>query len=505
MRMKKHLIAALLLCGMLLSLCLASCNNNSEESSAAPSENSQTASAEESKEDRALVPHLGKRDLGGFTLTFLACEPDGDFNTEQFAPEELNEEPFNDAVYNRNKRLTDEYNCYVDVVWTEGFGSYETKVENDILAGNADYNVLMTGIQTLGAIAEKRYLYDLNNIEGSNLHLNDEWWDKSADEAMTIEGMLFFATGDITVYDDQCTQCIFFNKDMIEAKGLDNPYQLVYDGDWTLDAMWEMSRAVAVAGGDGTMNMELDDTYGFVGAAFDTYKLIMGMDCPQIEKDSNGAPVVAIGNERTVNAFKKAYNFMSDRACNVYLEQYYRWNDYDNNYRVKEHFYIGQALFLADNVWAASYEKMRATTFNYGVLPTPKFDSEQERYVSAVDPYRFYAMAIPKVNDMDIDKVTFVLDAIAYLNKESVTPIYYEVTLKEKRFRDDDAPKMLDTIFANRCVDPSVIFNWDNCIQYYNSMLFGGQSVPAFMEANGEKLEDAMNQCIEELRASSNS
>ena len=243
MRMKKHLIAALLLCGMLLSLCLASCNNNSEESSAAPSENSQTASAEESKEDRALVPHLGKRDLGGFTLTFLACEPDGTFNTEQFAPEELNEEPFNDAVYNRNKRLTDEYNCYVDVVWTDGFGSYETKVENDILAGNADYNVLMTGIQTLGAIAEKRYLYDLNNIEGSNLHLNDEWWDKSADEAMTIEGMLFFATGDITVYDDQCTQCIFFNKDMIESNGLDNPYQLVYDGDWTLDAMWEMCRA----------------------------------------------------------------------------------------------------------------------------------------------------------------------------------------------------------------------------------------------------------------------
>ena len=148
---------------------------------------------------------------------------------------------------------------------------------------------------------------------------------------------------------------------------------------------------------------------------------------------------------------------------------------------------------------------MRATTFNYGVLPTPKFDSDQERYVSAVNPYRFYAMAIPKVNNMDIDKVTFVLDAIAYLNKESVTPIYYEVTLKEKRFRDDDAPKMLDTIFANRCVDPSVIFDWDNCIQYYNRMLFAGQSVPAFMEANGEKLEDAMNKCIEELRAASNS
>ena len=72
--MKKHLIAALLLCGMLLSFCLASCNNNSEESSAAPSENSQTASAEESKEDLALVPHLGKRDLGGFTYLAIGAD-----------------------------------------------------------------------------------------------------------------------------------------------------------------------------------------------------------------------------------------------------------------------------------------------------------------------------------------------------------------------------------------------------------------------------------------------
>ena len=503
--MKKHLIAALLLCGMLLSLCLASCNNSSEESSTAPSENSQTASAEESKEAELLVPHLGKRDLGGFTLTFLACEPDGTFNTAQFAPEELNEEPVNDAVYNRNQRISEEFNCYVDVVWTGGFDDYVTKVENDILSGTAEYNAVMTGIQTLGKLAEKKYLYDLNALESSNLHLDEEWWDKSADEAMTIEGMLFFATGDITVYDDQCTQCIYFNKDMIQSYGLDDPYQLVYDGTWTLDAMWEMCRTVAAPGGDGTMNMELDDTYGLVGAAFDTYKLIMGMDCPQIEKDANGTPVIAIGNERNINAFNMAYSFMTDRSCNVYLEQYYRWDDYDNNYRVNQHFYAGQALFLSNLINAASGEKMLSTTFNYGVLPMPKMDESQERYVSPVDPYRFYAVSIPKVADMDIDKVTFVLEAIAYLNRQNITPVYYEVTLKEKRFRDDDAPNMLDTIFSNRCVDPSVIFNWDDCIQYYNRMLTSGQSVPAFMEANGEKLETAMNQCIEELRAASNS
>ena len=503
--MKKHIIAALLLFAMLLSLCLASCNDANDESSAASADNSQTVSVEESKEEELLVPHLGKRDLGGFTLTFLATNRESIYNEAQFAPEELNEEPINDAVYNRNQRISDEFNCYIDVIWSGANSDYTNKVENDILSGISEYNALMYGVYHLGALAEKKYLYDLNALKNSNLHLNEEWWDKSADDAMTIEGMLFFATGDITIYDDQQTQCLFFNKDMIKSYGLDDPYQLVYDGTWTLDAMWEMCRTVAAPGGDGTMNMELDDTYGFVGALFDTYKLIMGMDCPQIEKDSNGSPVIAIGNERNVNAFNQVAAFMSDRSCNAYLEQYYRWDDYDNNYKVKQHFYNGQALFLADQISAASGEKMLATTFNFGVLPSPKMDESQERYVSAVDPYRFYAVSIPKVADMDIDKVTFVLDAIAYLNKQSITPVYYEVTLKEKRFRDDDAPHMLDKIFENRCVDPSVIFNWDDCIQYYNRMLYNNISVPAYMQANGEKLTDAMNKCVEELRDASRS
>ncbi len=501
--MKKRIIAALLFCTMLLTAGLSACNDDGETSSTEAEQSGQSEQSqptESSEAEKYLVPHLGKRDLGGFTFTFLACEPEGLYNNEQFAPEEEMEEPINDAVYNRNRLLEDEYNCDIEVIWAPAFYQYESKVEQDILTGINEYNVCVTGVQTLGHIANKGYFYDLLNLEGSNLNLEESWWDKSANDSMTICNKLFFATGDVTVSDDLHTMCIYFNKDMVADKGLDNPYQLVYDDKWTLDAMHQMCLDVAVPGGDGVMNMDGEDTWGFVAVAFDTYKLIIGTNSPQIERDENGDPIIAMTNERNVNAFNKVQEFMNDKACCAYIEQWYRWDDYDNNHAVKDHFYNGQALFLADEIAAVGSAKMLETTFNYGVLPCPKYDEEQEEYVDGIDPYRFYAVAIPKLTEMDIDKTTFVLEAIAYLNDQMVTPKFYEVTLKEKRFKDDDAPVMLDTIFANRCVDLSVIFNWNDCIQYYNQLLNANQSVLSFMESKGPAMEAAMQECIETLR-----
>ncbi len=504
--MKKSIISMLLLFAMLLTVVLSGCNDEEMDNSSSPvsEEQSIPAVSETSVEEKLLIPHLGKRDLKGFTLTVLACGKNMQYNVEQFAPEELKEEPINDAVYNRNQLLKNEYNCDIDVLWVNEFTDCEAKVDQAILAGTNEFNICVTGVMTLANIANKGYFYDLLDLEGSNLHLNEAWWDKSANDSMTICNKLFFATGDITFYDEQNTQCIFFNKDMITDHNLENPYQLVYDDKWTLDAMHQMCRKVATPGGDGVMNMEGDDTYGYVGVSFDAYKLIIAAGCPQIERDSNGDPVITMTNEHNVNVFNKVQQFMTDRSCTAYLEQYYRWNDYDNNHKVRDHFYDGQALFLCGRICAASEPEILATTFNYGVLPTPKYDEEQENYIDAVDPYWYYAVAIPKTTEMDIDKVTFVLEAMAYLNKQYVTPQYYEVTLKEKRFRDDDASNMLDLIFANRCVDLSVIFDWNGCIQYYNELLTDNRGVISYMESKGPAMQEAMNESIEKLRGFTN-
>lgn len=502
--MNKRMISILIILFMLFGALLAACNSDSTDTSSAAGATEQSEeSSEQSAPEELLVPHLGKRDLGGFTLTFLAANREMLYNEAQIAPDELNEEPINDAAYNRNERIKAEYNCDIDVIWHDGtYASFEERVERDVLSGLDEYNVIMSGVGALAVLSKKQCLYDLKSLENSNLNFDGSWWDSAANDSMTLCDRLFFATGDITVFDEQATQCIYFNKDMIVEHNMDDPYQLVYDNKWTIDKMHEMCREVAVPDGDGIMNMSGEDTWGYVGAFFDTYKLIISSNCPQIERDSNGDPVIAMTNERNVNAFNKAYDVMSDKSCVALLETYYRWNDYENNVKVKNHFYNGYALFCCELIRAVSSEDMLGVNFNYGVLPTPKYDEHQEEYVDGIDPPYFYAVSIPKVPELDIDKVTFVVEALAYLSEKDVTPIYYELTLKNKRFgaNDDDAPRMLDIIFQNRCVDLSVIFNWNNCIQYYNQLLGNNVGVITFMESNGPAMQTAMDATIAMMR-----
>ena len=120
--------------------------------------------------------------------------------------------------------------------------------------------------------------------------------------------------------DDERTHMLFFNKDLIAENQLDDPYQLVKDGTWTLDRMYEMARAVAVDNGDGEMNVTTGDTWGFIGAAFDTYKFILGCDAPMVEKNEDDVPVISVLNTKNVDAFMKTYEMMTDRSACAYLE-----------------------------------------------------------------------------------------------------------------------------------------------------------------------------------------
>lgn len=43
---------------------------------------------------------------------------------------------------------------------------------------------------------------------------------------------------------------------------------------------------------------------------------------------------------------------------------------------------------------------------------------------------------------------------------------------------------MLDIIFSNRIMDLANIFNWADCIQYYNNMIFNGSNaIASYMES----------------------
>ena len=493
MKMKKRLLcltSVLLICIMILSGCGKAKKEQEEPKT----------DVSKAGEKECLVPHLGKgkEEYKGKTLKVLATWEEKNFGTEQITPDEMNGEPVNDAFRNRNQRIEQEYGFRIEGEFTPGWDDFTVKVKNDMQSNTADYDVVTTGAYYLAPLAVDGYLEDLNHLKGSNLCLDKEWWDVSANKDMTVGNKLYFTTGDIFVFDDETTCVTYFNKDIIEELHLDNPYDLVKSSDWTVDKMYEMSKAAVLEDGDGEMTVLDDDRWGLACTNFDTYKYVAGCGCPIVDKNSDDYPVLAIANERNANAFLKVFDMISDRQSSACLERFFAWNSPDRHY-ISDTFYNGKALFMSAHISEVSNQKMRNAEIRYGILPNPKLDKGQENYQSPVEPYSFYCLGIP-VNQDDIDFVTFALEAMAYTGKKFVRPEYFDRTLKTKRFVDDDSPEMLDIIINNRVVDIATIFNWNDCIQYYNQLLMMGSSnLASFYESRKEGFEIAMNETIAEM------
>ena len=145
---------------------------------------------------------------------------------------------------------------------------------------------------------------------------------------------------------------------------------------------------------------------------------------------------------------------------------------------------------------------MQNSSVRFGVLPLPKYDESQTNYACTIDPYAFTCIALPKTGSGNLDKITFMLEAMAYYNSEEVVDLYYETTLKLKRLNADDnkAEEMLDIIFSNRIIDLANIYNWEDCIQYYNQLLVNNSGVVSFLEARSDQLQNAIDSTVELFR-----
>ena len=458
-------LIAVLLCGL-----LASC-----EQAVQPTESETPSGGSEESKEEALVPSLGKANYTGKTLRVLTTGKKDTyaFGYQTFGAEQNDEaEPVNEACLARNALLEREYGFTIEAEFSDEWAVFSDRVSNDFMAGTVTYDVVSSGLITIAGLAAEGYFKNLNNLPGSHLNLNASWWDVAANEDMSIGHKLYFTTGDILYMDDEFTRCVFYNKGFARDYRLDDLPTLVYDGKWTIDVMYEMMKTVAHENDDGVMNVTGNDVWGCVSNAFELWSLICGCDCPQVEKDQEDYPVMAMMNEKNVNAWLKAFNMFMDRERYAYTEAYYTWD----NTTVKDLFTDGKSLFTVNLINAVNTEKFREANIYYGILPMPKYSADQPNYATPIDPYHFYVLSIMSGCE-DVDFVTFALEAMAYMNEKTVTPEYYDRTLKNKRFLDDDdSPQMLDIIFSNRIVDISVAFNWDDCIQYYNQTIWNGST-----------------------------
>lgn len=429
-------LTALLLCGLML-LSAVSCGSSSDstggaESTAAGSESETVAETE--PEER---PDFEKTDYEG--ATFQILYPGwGQYNNYFFADEQTGDQ-MNDAIYDRTIQ-TEEY-LNVDITETTP-GYIETispAVKTSVLAGSDDYQLVLTHcIQGLNDMMTSGYLYDWNKLPGINMEKS--YWNRTMNDSLTVCGYNFFAVSSYMIADPNA---FLFNTRMITDYALENPYDLVRDGKWTIDKATEMAKNVSIDT-DGSGTFDANDTYGITAEAdWMLNSLMYGCGQFTVTTGADGRYTLDMNNEKMISVVNKCYNLL----CGGDYAFTWKYGAADD-----EMVTIKSDRCLFTIVPLNRSKDLRDSDVDFGILPYPKYDDAQESYITN----DWSGLMCLPTTIQNAEMIGNVCEELAYVSTKTTMPAYYTVLLTDKFARDEDSIEMLDIIFGNIVYDPGM-------------------------------------------------
>ena len=184
-----------------------------------------------------------------------------------------------------------------------------------------------------------------------------------------------------------------------------------------------------------------EDIYGFVG-----YKKLYGFQSAFVNcysEGDDGKVSIDYDRERFVDVVERMNQLMNGG------EGGYLTGDEPDS----KMFSDGKALFFYNTLDTLSQEAMRESDIDYGILPVPKYDSEQENYITPSFDCQF---AIP-VTVSDPDTISLLVESLSASGYNNVRDVYFETALSTKYTRDEGSIEMLNIIGDTLMVDLSYL------------------------------------------------
>ena len=441
-----------------------------------------------------LEPDLPESDFGGATINFLVRSENYNWYwcSREIYAEQENGEPLNDAVYKRNRYVEDKYSFEIKEYRSDNPAGDATKA---VKAGDSAYGVFMLGLAEEAVLAQAGYLANLYDVP--HINLSRPWWDQRAVAQLNIGGKLYYALGDINTQDNDAIFVPFFNKKLIADYSLENPYQLVKDGAWTLDKFNQMIIEISKdLNGDGVMGVE--DLYGQLGEDLGAYMLFAGAGGAIAPNNAQNYPELAINTERTSAIIDKMLVNMGNRNLTLLANDYF--GKYNNPWDdlTRPMFKNNQGLFYT--IGMGTGDLLRDMEIDFGVLPMPKFDAGQAEYYCPVTTSTASAACIPTTNG-DLPFTGFALEAIAAESKYTVTEAYYDINFTNKNLRDEESIEMMKIILASCSYDLGYMFNFGGLVDIFSAMAKKNANTFASDYEKKEKLaQRAIDKLVENFK-----
>nr|MBQ4319511.1 hypothetical protein [Clostridia bacterium] len=461
----KKLITSLLLIAM-LTTSLISCGGGdtgtpADTTSAQVDIAETTESAAETTTER-LKADVPEKKYDGYEFRIMARNVEHQkWEAIDIVAEEENGDPINDAVYNRNRELEEKFDIKVVRKDVKGPASV---IKPLVLAGEDAADLVTDSVNALTTLMSDKLIVDYNDIPYINYEA--PWWDTNLIEGLSAKNQVYMMTGDISITDNFGTWILGFNKDMIKEFSKKDPYELIENGTWTYDEMLTMMEGVA-GDLDGNGVMEDFDRYALTGEAYNTYVFLAGSGAHITAKDENDLPYLDLFNERTAQALEKVLDIQNDKS-KVLLSDWLK-GTYTSKFDdcINKNFGEGRVL-----LWMGSMkviEILRGYDVNFGLAPTPKYDEAQDRYYTSFSNSNCTAYSVP-VTNKDLERTGILTEAMAAESMYTLTPAYYEVTLKGKALRDDESEAILDLVFDSRLFDLGMVYKWGNLFNIFSTM-----------------------------------
>ena len=368
----------------------------------------------------------------GGEFVFLA---DNDQKSHFYATAE-DTAPVKKALYARN--TTVEERLGITVVWKlESAGSKYTAFnqlcETDIQGGK-EYDCVLAYNLAPYPLASKGYLLNLNDT--TYIDLEAPWWPEEFLQNMLYKDQIYALVDNASVGTITNMSCIFFNNTLLNDKGIESPYDLVKANNWTIPKLKELIKDTYYdKNGDGKAQGGTGgDIYGLVtstNARLTCWYYGAGLRFTSV--NSAGDLVFNTDVEDATRKIDAIVDMFSteDSLVTEPASQYVMFKE-------------ELAYFYLSSVTLASNMVNNDINIDYGVVPNPKLNSEQDRYYTHCPNSHEAWYLLSSTQDADVSSA--FIEAMASESYRQVNPVFFETNLKIRYAPDENLAQMYDLI-----------------------------------------------------------
>lgn len=459
--MKRVLRIASALLALLFLLLTASCGGADTPSDTTALGDDDTTTAQfPVSEVRETVPSglPAALDFDGRPVTFLTREhttSDGKQTghaANEITVTDLNSDPVNDAIYNRKIAVEDQLNVTIREMEVSDSGrAINDAVRKDIASMNGDYDIICGSVSYNTPLIYEGCCFNLlsNGIE-EYVDISKPWWSHYWIDEVRMGDRLYCITGSLALTLKRQLFVTYYNKTLAETMGLENMYEVVDEGRWTIDYLAETAKSL-YRDLNGNSERDSEDQYGYMTnhyANADVYW--SSCDMQFLRHSDDGWFEVASDQEKISTVFEKAFSLVYENPGTYDFIDSYGWNT------AEMMFSSGSVVFATMYLEYAEHESFRGMDDDYGILPEPKFDEKQKEYYTfSHDQYTVFM--IP-VSCTDLEAAAATLEAMGCESYNNVEVAYYDTALKGKYSNDPETRQMLDIIVNGFKVDAAFVY-----------------------------------------------